>query len=115
MHPINPHNPGLPQLLSRAQDMAKDARQQKQEKMAVAFQTVAMVSMAVMGLTAAAQLVRDLLRPERGVRSCHSAETREKRGGWVGNRWLGSLRGGGGKRRQLSRERRVKAPGPRGP
>lgn len=33
--------------------------------MAVAFQSVAMVSMAIMGLTAAAQMVRDFLRPER--------------------------------------------------
>jgi hypothetical protein len=39
--------------------MAKTAQQ---EKMAVAFQTVAMVSMAIMSVTSAAQLVRDVLR-----------------------------------------------------
>lgn len=34
----------------------------QQERMAVAFQTVAMVSMALTGVTAAAHLVRDMLR-----------------------------------------------------
>ena len=63
MHYINTPNPGLMQVASQAQNMAKNA---KQERMAVVFQTVAMVSMAVMGVTAAAHLIRDLLRPERG-------------------------------------------------
>jgi hypothetical protein len=62
-HPVNPHNPGLLQVAAQAQDMAAHA---KQQRMAVAFQTVAMVSMAVMGLTAAGHLIRDLLRAERG-------------------------------------------------
>ena len=65
MHPVNPHNPGLLQVATQAQNMAASA---KQQRMAVAFQTVAMVSMAVMGVTAAAHLIRDLLRSERGRR-----------------------------------------------
>jgi hypothetical protein len=66
MHPMNVQNPGLMQVASQSQNMATHA---KQEKMAVAFQTVAMVSMAVMGVTAAAHLIRDLLgagKPGRG-------------------------------------------------
>jgi hypothetical protein len=63
MHPVNPHNPSLLKVAEQAQDMAANA---KQQRMAVAFQTVAMVSMAVMGVTAAAHLIRDLLRVERG-------------------------------------------------
>lgn len=56
-------NPGLLQVASQAQNMAKQVRE---ERMATAFQTVAMVSMAIMGVTAAAHLVRDLLRPNNG-------------------------------------------------
>jgi hypothetical protein len=66
MHPTNVHNPGLMQVASQAQSMAGHT---KQEKVAFAFQTVAMVSMALMGATAAAHLIRDLLRsqtPGRG-------------------------------------------------
>jgi hypothetical protein len=63
MHPVNPQNPGLLQVATQAQNMATSA---KQQQMAVAFQTVAMVSVAVMGMTAAAQLIRDLLRPNPG-------------------------------------------------
>jgi hypothetical protein len=61
-----PPNPGLLQVASQAQNLAKSATQ---EAMAVAFQTVAMVSMAVMSVTAAAHLISDLQRsqkPERG-------------------------------------------------
>jgi hypothetical protein len=42
--------------------MAKIAQQ---ERMAFAFQSVAMVSMAIMGITAATHLIRDLLRSEK--------------------------------------------------
>lgn len=52
-------NPGLLQVASQAQTMSRQARE---ERTAVAFQTVAMVSMAIMGAAAAAHLVRDLLR-----------------------------------------------------
>jgi hypothetical protein len=62
MHAFNPQNPNLMQVASQAQIMARTAQQ---EKMALAFQTVAMVSMAVMGFTSAAQLVRDLLNDKR--------------------------------------------------
>ncbi|MBX9581863.1 MAG: hypothetical protein K2X87_16285 [Gemmataceae bacterium] len=60
MHPVNPANPGLLQVATQAQQMAGQA---KQERMAVAFQTVSMVSVAVMGLAASAHLLRELLRP----------------------------------------------------
>jgi hypothetical protein len=63
---MNPQNPGLMQVASQAQHMAKGT---PQEKMALVFQTVAVVSMALMGVTAAAHLIRDLLRsqtPGRG-------------------------------------------------
>jgi hypothetical protein len=63
MHPVNPHNPGLMQVAQQAQNMAESA---KQDRMGVVFQTVAVVSVAVMGVTAAANLIRDLFRPERG-------------------------------------------------
>ena len=65
MHPAPSQNPGLMQVATQAQNMAKTAQQ---DRMAVAFQTVAMVSMAVMGLTAAAQLVRDVLRSQNHSR-----------------------------------------------
>jgi len=54
------------QVATQAQDMAKRTRQ---EKMAVVFQTVAVVSMAMMGITAGAHLIREVLRsqtPGRG-------------------------------------------------
>jgi hypothetical protein len=63
---MNVPNPGLMQVASQAQNMAKSTQQ---EKVAFAFQTVAMVSMALMGVTAAAHLIRDLLKsqtPGRG-------------------------------------------------
>lgn len=60
MQPL-PHNPGLLHVASQAQNMAA---QTKQQNVAFAFQTVAMVSMALMGATAAAKLIRDLLRSE---------------------------------------------------
>jgi hypothetical protein len=59
MHPAPNQNPGLMQVAAQAQNMAKTAQQ---EKMAIAFQTVAMVSMAMMSLTSAVHLVRDLVR-----------------------------------------------------
>jgi hypothetical protein len=62
MHPTNAHNPGLMQIASQAQTMAKGVQQ---DRMAVAFQTVAMVSMAIMGVTAAARLIRDLQQSEK--------------------------------------------------
>ena len=46
------------QVASQAPSMAKTAQQ---ERMAIAFQTVAMVSMAIMGVTSAAHLIRDML------------------------------------------------------
>jgi hypothetical protein len=57
------HQPNLDQVATQAQNMAQKA---KQERMALAFQTIAMVSMAVMGVTAAAHLIRDMLREPRG-------------------------------------------------
>jgi hypothetical protein len=62
MHPVNPQNPGLLQVATEAQNMATNARQ---VRTAVVFQTVSMVSMAVVGVAAAAHLLRDLLRGER--------------------------------------------------
>jgi ABC-type hemin transport system ATPase subunit len=58
---VNPHNPDLMQVASQAQNMAKIAQQ---ERMAFAFQSVAMVSMAIMGIAATAHLIRELLRSE---------------------------------------------------
>jgi hypothetical protein len=54
------------ELSSHADNLAKGAPQQK---MAIAFQTVAMVSMAIMGVTAAAHLTRDLLRSHSSSKS----------------------------------------------
>ena len=48
------------QVATQAQHMAAAA---KQERMAVVFQTVSVVSVAVMGLAASAHLLRELLRP----------------------------------------------------
>ena len=62
MHPLTQAT-GLMEVASQAQTMSRNAHQ---EKMGVAFQTVAMVSMAIMGATAAAHLIRDLRRHERG-------------------------------------------------
>jgi hypothetical protein len=59
MNPANPHNPGLMQVASQAQHMAAHT---KQERLAMAFQTVSIVSVAVMGISASAHLLRDLLR-----------------------------------------------------
>jgi hypothetical protein len=63
MHPTNPHNPNLMQVASQAQNMAANT---KQERLAMAFQMVSMVSVAVVGVTAAAQLIRDLRRHDHG-------------------------------------------------
>ncbi len=56
MHPVSPHTPGLMQVAEKAQHMAASA---KQERMAVVFQTVSVVSVAVMGLAASAHLLRE--------------------------------------------------------
>lgn len=48
---------------NQAQQMSKQARE---ERMALAFQSVAMVSMAVVGATAAVHLIRELLRRRDG-------------------------------------------------
>lgn len=69
MHHANQPNPNLLQLASQAQNMAANA---KQERMAMAFQMVSMVSVAVMGIAAAAQLLRDLRRKDRGGEQGHS-------------------------------------------
>lgn len=57
MHTPNLHPPGLLQLAEKAQQLAS---QTKQERMAVVFQTVSIVSVAVMGLAASAHLIREL-------------------------------------------------------
>lgn len=59
---IPPKNPNLMQLAAQAQSMAANA---KQERMAMVFQTVSMVSVAIVGVVQAAQLLRDLRRDER--------------------------------------------------
>lgn len=61
--PSHPPNPGLMQVATQAQHMAATA---KQERMAVVFQTVSVVSVAVMGLAASAHLLRELFRPAAG-------------------------------------------------
>lgn len=61
MHPVTPPNPGLMQVATQAQHMAASA---KQERMAVVFQTVSVVSVAVMGLAASAHLIRELFQPK---------------------------------------------------
>lgn len=62
MHHAPPHNPSLMQIAAQAQNLAANA---KQERMAMMFQTVSMVSVAVMGVVQAAQLLRDWNRDER--------------------------------------------------
>ena len=59
MNPTNPHSPGLMQVATQAQHMAAHT---KQERLAMAFQTVSMVSVAIVGISASAHLLRDLLR-----------------------------------------------------
>lgn len=56
----NPNNPM--QVATTAQQMAKNAGE---ERMAVAFQVVALCSMAIMGAAAATQILRDLRREDR--------------------------------------------------
>ena len=65
MHATPFHRPELLDVATQAQTMAGRT---KQERMAVAFQWVAMISMAAMGATAVSNLVRDALYPnhERG-------------------------------------------------
>lgn len=62
MHAPLPHNPNLLHVANQAQHMARNTRQ---EYMALAFQSVAMVSMAIMGLAAAAQMLREVSRREK--------------------------------------------------
>lgn len=62
MHHVPPNNPNLMQFAAQAQNLAANA---KQERMAMAFQTVSMVTVAVMGVVQAAQLLRDWKRDER--------------------------------------------------
>lgn len=57
-----PPPPGPLHVANQAQQMA---RQASDERLSLAFQWIAVTSMAVMGVTAAAHLVRDLLRPQR--------------------------------------------------
>jgi hypothetical protein len=61
MHPINP-NSGLIQAANQAQEMARAARR---EKMALAFQIISGVNMAVLTGMAAFHLIRDIRRAER--------------------------------------------------
>jgi hypothetical protein len=63
MHPVNPQNLGLMQVAEKAQHMAASA---KEERAAVVFQTVSVVSVAVMGLAASAHLLRELFRAGHG-------------------------------------------------
>jgi hypothetical protein len=58
---MNLGTPGLMQVAEQAQNMAKGTQQ---EKVAMVFQTVAVVSMALMGVTAGAHLIRELLRSQ---------------------------------------------------
>lgn len=66
MHPPSPHNPGLLQLAEKAQHLADH---NKQGRMAVVFQTVSVVSVAVMGLAASAHLLRELFGHRPAVRN----------------------------------------------
>jgi hypothetical protein len=59
---VTPHNPDLMHVALQAQNMGRSVQQ---ERLAIAFQSVAMVSMALMGVTAAAHNIRDLLRSEK--------------------------------------------------
>jgi hypothetical protein len=59
---VTPHNPDLMHVALQAQNMARSTQH---ERLAFAFQSVAMVSMALMGISAAAHNIRDLLRSEK--------------------------------------------------
>jgi hypothetical protein len=59
---VTPHNPDLMHVALQAQNMARSTQQ---ERLAFAFQSVAMVSMALMGVTAAAHNICDLVRSEK--------------------------------------------------
>jgi hypothetical protein len=63
--PISIRRPEIIVSAKQSQDTAGSA---KQGLRAVSVQTVAMVSMALMGITAAAQFIRDMLRPEHRER-----------------------------------------------
>jgi hypothetical protein len=65
MHPMPFRRPELLDVANQAQTMAGRT---KQERIAVAFQWVAMISMAAMGVTAVSNLVRDALYPEHRSR-----------------------------------------------
>lgn len=60
------HGPALMEMASHAQSMAAET---KPGKMAIAFQAVTLVSVALMGATAAAHLIHELRKshtPKRG-------------------------------------------------
>jgi hypothetical protein len=59
---VTPHHPDLMHVALQSQNMARSVQQ---ERLAIAFQSVAMVSMALMGVTAVAQNIRGLLRSEK--------------------------------------------------
>jgi hypothetical protein len=61
MHPLPFRRPELLDVANQAQAMACRT---KQERMAFAFQWVAMISMAAMGVTAVSNLIREALYPE---------------------------------------------------
>ena len=61
MHPVSA-NSGLPQLANPAQEMARSAQA---EKMALAFQAISAVNLAVLTGVAAVHLLRDIRRAER--------------------------------------------------
>lgn len=60
---MTPHTPTPLSVATQAQQMARHTRDQRME---VAFQWIAMTSMAIMGVTAAANLIREMLHPPRG-------------------------------------------------
>lgn len=71
MHPPNTQNLGLLQIAEKAQHFGSHAKQERVA--AVIFQTVSVVSVAVMGLAASAHLLRELFgyRPVPGNRHGH--------------------------------------------
>ena len=60
---VNPHNPDLMHVALQAQNMARGVYPAGTD--GYRHQSAAVVSMALMGVTAAAHLIRDLLRSEK--------------------------------------------------
>lgn len=87
MHPPNPQPPGLLQLAEKAQQLASHS---KHERMAVVFQTVSVISVAVMGLAASAHLIRELFghrdRHDRGGERHHPRSHVDRVAGRGGHR-----------------------------